>query len=405
MIWKHALHPDCTFEPWWEAPEFPAQKAFPAGTQASESRHDAIVAGEGLPGLFAALRCATSGARVVVVHTARQVDLAGAGLGVVPVAPWLEGAVGAAFVPSPGERLRRSAAVRDELFASLAPLGARDGARRVGRYLGAANEAEVARLMAAAPEWVAAGEPPARWLGPEDQWQEVGSARYRGGLVEDSTAVCDPGIVARELLGRCRVAGVTFSRRIERAELHSEAEEWVLRSGTMVHRAPRVSISGDFTGKGPRYRLPATLPEPRGARALFAATEEIPAELGKILFPTGRVVAGASSRDPVFRLAPDGSRVLVSLPVRARADSPARHARTLYGRMLETFPHLRGIRLVRLWRGPVAGSGLVRRRKPGLEILPEVGFDCLDGRSVRGQERERARECPAASDAHSLEAR
>ena len=201
-------------------------------------------------------------------------------------------------------------------------------------------------------------------LGPGDMREEIGSARYSGGLLDPGAGSLHPGRYVRGLAAAARGAGATVAEGADALGVIREGKTFVLDTSRGACRAGEVLVATNgYTGAAfPRLRRRVV---PVGSYLI--STVPLDQALASRLIPRGRVLSDTKNLLHYFRLSPDrrmvfgGRAAFTPTPV-------ARSAEVLRRAMTEVFPELDGTELEYAWGGQVAFA---------LDQMPHAGR--LDG--------------------------
>lgn len=265
--------------------------------------------------------------------------------------------------PERADALQREAA---GTLTFLEELLAREGIdcayRRSGRFVAAWTPKHYRAMEDRAPRLAEITGGFVRMLPAARVQEELGSARYHGGMVVEMAGGLHPARYVRGLAQAAAAAGA------------------VLRGGVRVGAIARAGDTFRITTNAGEVRARAVLsatngyslggPDPWLARRLIPvgsymiATAELPEATVARLFPNGRMVGDSRRVLNYFRPAPDGRRVLwggrASFgPTTAGAAAPVLHAM-----MTAVFPELASTPITHAWTGNVAFT---------FDFLPHIG--------------------------------
>lgn len=345
---------------WWEAAEPAAGEPAPLPEEA-----EVAIIGGGYTGLSAALTLGRLGIRATVIEaerigfgaSSRNGGMVSGGLKLAKTD--LARRLGA----ERADRLVREAAGS---FAFLEETVAREGIachyRRTGRLVAAWTRAHY-EAMAARADWLAEVTGGAvTMLPPERMREELGSDRYRGGMVVEMAGALHPALYVQGLAAAARRAGATLIDGTRVAAVAREREGFRIATtrGALKARALLVATNG-YTGDATPWVRRRLIP----VGSYMIATEDLPEDTMRRLFPNGRMVSDSKRVLNYFRPAPDGRRVLWGGRASFSPTSPETAAPVLRGFMTEVFPELREVRLTHAWTGNVAFT---------FDFLPHLGI-------------------------------
>ena len=356
MRWRHVFHPDFVGVPYWwdDAP--------PIDHRSGElpDAVDVLVVGAGYAGLNAALELARGGREPCVIDAhalGRSADTSSGGM--------LSGS--AVFVPfrRPGISPERSQAAEPDELDLLSRESAKTlgfveemltretidcDYRPSGHFIGACSVNHLEALRARCKRLNERCNAGAHIVDREDQWEEIGSDFYRGGMVEERSGSLDPHRYQRGLLNACSRHGVTLCSNTELRSIAGDEGAWCVRtSGQMTRANDIVMATNGYSERTSGVSQAAVSKRLVPIASHMVATETIPAELARVLLPKGRTVSETSRLSYRSRLTPDGRRILFGGSARLTPVGHAVFAPILYHRLLQRFPQLRGIRLTHAW--------------------------------------------------------
>jgi glycine/D-amino acid oxidase-like deaminating enzyme len=197
--------------------------------------------------------------------------------------------------------------------------------------------------------------------------EELGSAAFYGGLVDERSAGLDPARYVVGLADAARRAGAAVCERAAVEGVKATRGAWRLNSVRGELRAKAILIAtGAYTGSefsSLRRRF-----VPVGSYVI--ATEQLPHDLAASLLPRNRMVFDSKRLLHYFRLTPDrrmlfGGRAAF-LPESRRTTSNS--AKTLRAEMISIFPQLCDAKIEYAWGGTLDVT---------FDVMPHVGT--LDG--------------------------
>jgi glycine/D-amino acid oxidase-like deaminating enzyme len=344
---------------WWEAAE-PAD----APPAALPEEVEVAIIGGGYTGLSAALTLGRLGMRATVIEaerigfgaSSRNGGMVSGGLKLAKTD--LARKVGA----ERADRILREAAGS---LAFLEETLAREGIachyRRTGRFLAAWTGAHYA-AMARRADWLADVTGGAvRMLPAARVREELGSDRYPGGMVVEMAGALHPALYVQGLAAAARRAGATLADRTRVLGIARDGKGFALATsrGTLKAGAVLAATNG-YTGSVTPWLRRRLIP----VGSYMIATEELPEETIRRLFPNGRMVSDSRRVLNYFRPSPDGRRVLWGGRARFRPTAPEAAAPVLHRFMTDVFPELAGVRVTHAWTGNVAFT---------FDFLPHLG--------------------------------
>lgn len=187
-----------------------------------------------------------------------------------------------------------------------------------------------------------------------EQLRELGSQSYFGGVVFSGHGALHPAKYHRGLLERALEAGAEVAPRCAALSLRPEAEGGFrieTEKGTVRARDVIVATNG-YTGELTPWLRRRVIP----IASYLIATEPLPPETIKRLFPSGRVVTDTREVLYYFRACPQRRRVIFGGRVSAGSLHPRDAAPRLRKAMSRIFPELERCAITHAWSGTVAYS-------------------------------------------------
>lgn len=345
---------------WWEA----ARPAPPPAPEALPEAAEVVIIGGGYTGLSAALTLGRAGVAALVLDaeaigwgaSSRNGGMVSGGLKVA-------GTNLKKLGPARAEALAREAAGS---FPFIEELIAREGIdcayARTGRFVAAWTPKHHA-AMAGRCEWLADITGGAvRMLPAGRTSEELGSRRYHGGMVVEMAGALHPARYVRGLAQAAARAGATLRGGVRVNAIGRAGDGFRIATAAGEVRARAVlSATNGYSLGGPNAWLARRL-IPVGSYII--ATEELPTETMRRLFPNGRMVSDSRRVLNYFRPDPDGIRVLWGGRASFSPTSPEAAAPVLHRMMVSVFPELAGARISHSWTGNVAFT---------FDFLPHIG--------------------------------
>jgi glycine/D-amino acid oxidase-like deaminating enzyme len=189
-----------------------------------------------------------------------------------------------------------------------------------------------------------------RVLGPVELREEIGSARYHGGLLDPGAASLHPGRYVQGLAAASERAGALLIESAEVRQVRYEGSVHIIETSRGQLRANDVLVATNgYTGSPfPELRRRVV---PVGSYII--ATARLEPDLATKLVPRDRVLSDTKNLLYYFRLSPD--RRMVFGGRAAFTPMPVTRAGALLARaMAEVFPELAGAEIEYAWGGQVA---------------------------------------------------
>jgi len=349
--------------PWW----WEAARPAPGAAEPLPAETEVAIIGGGYTGLSAALTMGRMGTSALVLDaeaigfgaSSRNGGMVSGGLKIA--GQGLSRRLGEEHA----DRLVREAAGSLAFIEELIAREAIDCAyARTGRFVGAWTRRHLVGMENRAA-WLADITGGAvRILPPGRVHEELGSDRYYGGMVVEAAGALHPARYVRGLAeaaaraGACLRGGV----RVMRIAREGDAFRIFTPRGNVRARAVLSATNGYSLG-GPNEWLARRL-IPVGSYII--ATEELPPETMKRLFPNGRMVSDSRRVLNYFRPCPEGRRVLWGGRASFAPTSPEAAAPVLHRMMTDVFPELQDTRITHSWTGNVAFT---------FDFLPHIGVE------------------------------
>ena len=311
--WQHVLDPELSTASIWSS-----NTNLPVDEPKREV--EVVVLGDGFVGLSAALALAAHGKDVCVVRcTDEAAVLDEAGLGLIDP-------------PEQDDHANLTAALPIALSLDR-PL-----------FLAAASSA---RFHALAQRHATQGGRSDTLVDAARQWEVMGSAYYRGGLIASRGGALDVGSTLSQLASALAKARVPRAAALRVLEKHGD--RWALQLDGVAFVATTLLITAPV-----RAVVPSSLADqviPRTVPSHNLVTEPLPRELAVTLSPQCTPVREVSRCAYESRLDPSGRRFMFREPVKLDRSSPQEGAVRLYRQMLARWPQLRGVRITHSWVG------------------------------------------------------
>ena len=339
---------------WWDTLD--GQRAPSPQPQLASSAVDVAIIGAGYTGLSAARALARAGATVVVLERER----AGWGASSRNGGQVLTGLKldAASLVDRYGE------ARAHDLFAEAATAGVHLESVIASEAI-ACDYARVGHLQAAwKPSHLEAFrreqtllarvfDHPVHVVGRADQAAEIGSTRYHGVLVDETSAAINPARYVHGLADAARRGGVTILEHMPADEIRRVGKRWSVVSGSLAIDAGDVLLATNGYTDGAAPALQRRL-VPVGSYII--ATAPLAPDAARALLPRRRMAFDSKNFLYYFRVTDDSRLLFGGRAEFGTADqlSTTRAAALLHRGMVDVFPQLAGVEIEYAWSGNVA---------------------------------------------------
>ncbi|GLQ07706.1 NAD(P)/FAD-dependent oxidoreductase [Sneathiella chinensis] len=190
---------------------------------------------------------------------------------------------------------------------------------------------------------------------------DVKSDLYVGGVRQLGTGGLHPAKYVKGMVSAVLAHNVRISAPNRVLAVHRRRQGFELVTEAGVVQADQVLLATNGYS-GPVFPFLQRRVIPVGSTMI--ATEPLPEEQVRALFPTGRMITDSRKMLSYYRPSPDGRRVLLGGRPTVLPASPARQADALRRRLVEIFPELAGTGISHVWSGKVAYD---------FEALPTIG--------------------------------
>jgi glycine/D-amino acid oxidase-like deaminating enzyme len=334
---------------WWKRTPRPRLTPTPL-----PARVDVAVVGSGYTGLCAALEIARGGRSVLVL------DAEDAGWG---CSSRNGGQISTSVKPGYDALCRRygrdaAAAILREGQSALAWIGdfvAREGIdcdfQVPGRFHAAHSPRHFERLARAATNQPKGLEVPAHAVPRAEQWRELGTDAYYGGVVYERHACLDPGRFHQGLLALVQAAGASVVGHcpVTAIEREGKGHTLVTAQGNLHAGAVVVATNG-YTGALTPWLRRRVIP----IGSYMIATEPLPKEVMDRVMPTNRIVSDSRKVVYYYRPSPDRSCILFGGRVTSGETNLRHSGALLRTELVRLFPELAAVRVSHSWMGLVA---------------------------------------------------
>ena len=220
----------------------------------------------------------------------------------------------------------------------------------------------MARAIGKAPKEV---EVEAHMVPRSEQYSEIGTDLYHGGIVFPQHASLHPGKYHRGLLDVARASGVRVVSYCPVNDLSASRNGFlVTTTNGVVHARDVIIATNGYTKSLTPWNQRRVIP----IGSYMIATEELDSVLIKQLCPKARVMSDTRKLVFYYRICPDKRRVLFGGRVALKETNPKVSAPRLHKAMCKIFPELQHKSITHSWLGFVAYT---------FDTLPHFGV--IDG--------------------------
>lgn len=181
-----------------------------------------------------------------------------------------------------------------------------------------------------------------------EQYREIGTDAYHGGIILRRHAVLDPGRYHAGLLERVRGAGVQIVDNCAAGVIRRQGNVYIVSTPKGDVAAGDVVIATNgYTGSVTPWHRRRIIP----IGSYVIATEPMPREMMKQLIPQNRIVSDSRKVVYYYRLSPDGTRMIFGGRVSQGETNPRVSGPLLHAEMARLFPQLASSRISHSWMG------------------------------------------------------
>jgi glycine/D-amino acid oxidase-like deaminating enzyme len=341
--------------PFWLADTSLASKIHTNARFEIPQKVDAVIVGGGFTGISAAITLARAGLKVVLLEaghlgegaSCRNGGLLGPSFSKLGV-DGLERQYGRDNVH---ETIRESLVAFNWLVDFIKEEGIDCDLSLCGRFRGASHPSHYAGLIEQAEELAKVVDFPAIAVSRQDQFEEVGSNAYHGGVIYPTDGTLQPAKLHRGLCQIAQQAGVLMLEHTKVRDVSKQGASYKVQYDGGVIDADQVIIATNgYTGgefdKFKRRIIPI--------RSAMIATEELPESVIRSVSPKLRAHGGTERLVAYYRPSPDGKRILFGGRAFGRGDQPQLYSKYLQDFMIRTFPQLEEAKIDYAWSGYVA---------------------------------------------------
>ncbi len=184
-----------------------------------------------------------------------------------------------------------------------------------------------------------------------EQYGELGTEAYHGGIVYERHASVDPARLHQGMLDRVLAAGADVVANCRATRIRPNGRGFHIETvrGAVATRNVVVATNG-YTGELTPWLRRRVIP----IGSYIIATEPLPPETMARLMPKNRVISDTRKVVYYYRASPDRTRILFGGRVSASERDPRVTGPRLHAEMVRIFPELAATRISHSWAGFVA---------------------------------------------------
>ncbi len=181
-----------------------------------------------------------------------------------------------------------------------------------------------------------------------EQYIEIGSDLYHGGVVHPRHASLDPGRYHQCLLEKARHAGVNVVPNCKAESISRVRDGFELKTqkGKIKARDLIIATSG-YSGKLSSWHRRRIIP----IGSYVIATEPLPDDLIRKLIPNDRMIIDTQKLVVYYRTCPERRRIIFGARVSIKETDACSSAPAVYQELLKRFPELKDYRISHSWMG------------------------------------------------------
>lgn len=326
----------------------------PVVSDSIKSKVDVLVIGSGYTGLQAALQIARAGRDVLVVDSGdlgHGCSTRNGGQISTSVKPSHD-KLAQKFGSKRATNIRREgefalewieAFVSEEnIDCDFSRCGRFHAAHSPEHYEFLARDAEIVRKSESIPSFM---------VPKKDQFSELGTELYHGGVVFPRHASLHPAKYHHALLSIVLRAGVTLVGHCEAKLINKTTEGFEVSTAKGIIKCKDVVVATNgYTSSLTPWLKRRIIP----IGSYIIATDEIEPKLMQKLFPTKRIVSDTCKVVYYYRPSPDHKRVIFGGRVSAKETDPSISGPKLHKDLTRIFPALKDTKITHSWLGTVA---------------------------------------------------
>jgi len=233
--------------------------------------------------------------------------------------------------------------------------------RRRGRFVAAHSAREFRKLAFSAENQIKGLEQPLQIVKASDQYREIDSEFYHGGVVIENHCSLDPAKYHQGLLRLALKRGVTVRSFCRAITVKRNAQGFeVTTSRGVIQTGDLVVATGGYTDGVTPWQQRRIVP----IGSYMLATEPLEKSRMDKLMPNDRVYSDTRRLVVYFRRSPDGTRLLFGGRVSVKESDPEKSLPALRQEVLRIFPQLADAKISHTWMGFVGFS---------FDFLPHLG--------------------------------
>ena len=220
--------------------------------------------------------------------------------------------------------------------------------KRVGRFYGAHTQTQFKLLERQIRVKMVGLEMEVDLISKSQQYKEIGSDFYHGGIIHPHHASLDPARFHQGLLERAFTGGTQIKSKCVVNKIEKKGRVFLLKtsSGTMTARQVVIATSG-YTGSATPWHRRRVIP----IGSYMVATESLDEELIDELIPKDRVISDTRKLVVYYRASPDRKRILFGGRVSLNETDPEKSVKPLHIQLTKIFPQLSETMISHSWMG------------------------------------------------------
>ena len=220
--------------------------------------------------------------------------------------------------------------------------------KRVGHFFGAHSSSQYRLLEKKIEQQPEGLQVDVNLVPRSQQYSEIGSDFYHGGIVYPEHASLDPARFHQGLLERALCSGVQVKIHCAASKIEKTGDVFQIQteSGMMKARDVVVATSG-YTGTATPWHRRRIIP----IGTYIIATETLEEYLVDQLIPKDRVITDTRKLVVYYRASPDRKRILFGGRVSLREANPYKCANRLHKQLTQIFPQLENTMVSHSWMG------------------------------------------------------